>query len=206
MTARYARIAFTEAVRARQEQAGSRASYAHLDGDQADLPDRLGEREREFIAARDSFYMASVNSDGWPYLQHRGGPCGFLKVPDAGTLAFADFAGNRQYVSVGNIDGDGRVSLFLMDYPARRRLKIMGRARFIDPGAGAFPDLIDPGDYDAPVERACVIEVAACDWNCSKFITPRLTEEEMAPSFRRLVARIRELEDALELASVPPAP
>ena len=206
MTASYARTAFTEAVRARQERAGSRAAFARFDGDGADLPDWLGERERAFIAARDSFYMASVNSDGWPYLQHRGGPPGFLKVLDPGTLAFADFAGNRQYVSVGNIDGDGRVSLFLMDYPARRRLKIMGRARLAEPGDGAFPDRIDPGDYDAPVERACVIEVVAFDWNCSSFITPRLTEEEIAPSFRRLVARIRELEDALELASPPPAP
>ena len=189
MTARYARIAFAEAVRACQEQAVTRASHARLHADEAGPPDRLGEREQAFIAVRDSFYIAGVNSDGWPYSQDRGGPPEFLKVVNPGLPVSADFAGNRQYMRVGNIDG--RVSLFLADYPARRRLKVMGRARFID-----------PGDCDVPVERACVIEVFACDWNCSMFIMPRLAEEEMAPSFRRLAAGIRELEDALEPGSM----
>lgn len=201
MTARYAEIAFTEAMKARQERAGSRKSYDRLAGQSTGADDVVGENEAAFIAARDSFYLASVTSDGWPYLQHRGGPPGFLKAVGPRRLAFADYTGNKQYVSTGNVDGDDRVSLFLMDYPNRRRLKIMGRARLVERDAADFPAEIVDADYGAPVERAWLIDVVAFDWNCPKHITPRFTEAEIAPTFNELLARIRELEARLELAA-----
>ena len=201
MTARYAELAFTDAIRARQEKAGSRKSYDRLAGQGGGVADELGESEAAFIAERDSFYVASVTSAGWPYVQHRGGPAGFLKLLDRRTLAFADFTGNKQYISVGNIVGDDRVSLFLTDYPNRRRLKIMGHARLVESGDAAFPAVAVVAGYDAPVERAWVIRVVAFDWNCPKHITPRYTEAEMAPLISRLTGRIRELEAQLERAA-----
>ena len=201
MTARYAELAFTDAIKKRQETAGSRASYEGMARRSSGAADALGESEAAFIGMRDSFYMATATSDGWPYVQHRGGPVGFLKVVDPHTLAFADFTGNKQYISAGNVDGDDRVSLFLMDYPNRRRLKILGRARLVERDAAGFPaDAID-AEYDAPVERAWLIDVAAFDWNCPKHITPRFTEADIAPSVDKLMARIRDLEARLELAA-----
>jgi predicted pyridoxine 5'-phosphate oxidase superfamily flavin-nucleotide-binding protein len=199
MTSRYAELAFTPAVRKRQEAAGSLRSYDRRVRESGGEDDALGDAEAAFIAARDSFYLATVSADGWPYVQHRGGPAGFLRVTGPRTLAFADYAGNKQYISAGNADGDGRVSLFLVDYPNRRRLKIMGRARMVERDDPAFPgDVLDPG-YDAPVERAWTVEVAAFDWNCPKHITPRYTEAEVAPTLNRLLARIHDLEAQLEL-------
>lgn len=178
MSARFAEIAFTPAVKRLQERNGSRKNYGNPPF--ADSPaDRLGEGEAEFIAGRDSFYMATVSETGWPYVQHRGGPKGFLKVLDPQTIAFADFRGNRQYVSTGNLEGDDRVSLFLMDYANRQRLKLLGHARVVS--AADDPALIeslrDPG-YAARVERAVVIRIEAFDWNCRQHITQRFTEEE----------------------------
>src|SRR5512147_1942029 len=131
---RFAEIAFTPAVKAAQEAHGSRASYARF---AAGPPrnDRLGPEEREFIQERDGFYLASVSASGWPYVQYRGGPAGFLRVLDERTLAWADFRGNRQYVSVGNLGGDDRVAMILMDYANRSRLKILGRAESLEVGA-----------------------------------------------------------------------
>ncbi len=126
----FAEIAFTESVREVQREMGSRAGYAVMDGGD-DYNHRLGEQEAEFIAARDSFYMASVSETGWPYLQHRGGPVGFMRVLDEKTIGFADFSGNRQYVSTGNFRKDNRISLFFMDYPNRTRLKLLGKIREI---------------------------------------------------------------------------
>ncbi len=141
--------------------------------------DRLGPDEAAFIGARDSFYIASVGETGWPYIQHRGGPKGFLRILDETTIGFADFSGNRQYVSVGNIAGDDRVSLFLMDYPSRTRLKILGRATLVGlEDAATLEKLIVPG-YRARVERGLKIAVAAFDWNCPQHITPRYTLEEL---------------------------
>jgi hypothetical protein len=191
---RFAELAFTDRVRAIQEEEGSRASYARFESGEAHH-ERLGAAEAAFLAARDSFYLATVSETGWPYVQHRGGPTGFLKVLDASTIGFADFRGNRQYVSLGNLGGDDRVSLILVDYPRRRRLKIMGHARAVDDPA-TLARLAVP-DYPAMVERGLLIEVAAFDWNCPQHLTPRFTEAEIAAAAAPLHARIAELEAAL---------
>jgi predicted pyridoxine 5'-phosphate oxidase superfamily flavin-nucleotide-binding protein len=179
MSRAFADIAFTPAVRAMQTRMGSRAAYARLDGD-VDRRDALTANEIEFIAERDSFYLATVSETGWPYVQHKGGPAGFLKVLDQRTVGYADYRGNVQYVSDGNLAGNDRVSLILMDYAYSRRLKILGRARIVE--AADDPALMarlqDP-DYRAPVERAVVITVEAWDWNCPKHITPRFTVAEI---------------------------
>jgi uncharacterized protein len=180
MSRAYADITFTPAVRAMQTRMGSRASYAHLD-DTDDRRDALTEREAAFIHARDGFYQATVSETGWPYVQFKGGPAGFLKVLDACTIGYADFRGNVQYISAGNVQGNDRVSLILMDYAQRRRLKILGHVRLV--AAGDDPALIDQlalPHYRATVERAVVITVAAYDWNCPQHITPRFTQAEFA--------------------------
>lgn len=201
MSSRFSAIAFTPAVKRLQELDGSASSYA-LRGAGGGSPDPLGAGEAEFIAERDSFYLATVGETGWPYLQHRGGPRGFLKVLDAHTLAFADFQGNRQHVSEGNLAGNDRVALIMVDYPGRRRLKLLGHARVIDaaedPALAA--SLSQPG-YEARVERVMVVRVEAFDWNCPQHITPRYSEEELGPVIEPLRARIRELEEQLKFAS-----
>ena len=176
----FAEISFTPAVQAQQEAHGSRASYKRFsEGEPRN--DRLGPEEIAFIAARDGFYLASVSETGWPYVQFRGGPPGFLRVLDERTLGFADFRGNRQYVTLGNLATDARVSLFLMDYASRRRLKLLGRARAVDatedPGLSA--QLAVPG-YPAVVERSLLVRVEAFDWNCSQHIPQRWTRAELA--------------------------
>ena len=191
---RFAELAFTDRVRAIQEQEGSRASYARFEGGEAHH-DRLGPAEAAFLAARDSFYLATVSETGWPYVQHRGGPPGFVKVLDERTLGFADFRGNRQYVSLGNLGGDDRVSLILVDYPRRRRLKILGHARAVEDPATVTRLAVE--GYQAKVERGLLIEVAAFDWNCPQHLTPRFTEAEIAAAAAPLHARIAELEAAL---------
>jgi hypothetical protein len=133
MANRFAQIMFTPAVKDVQAKMGARGANERFDDPNTPTSDRLGGPEREFIAARDSFYMATVSETGWPYVQHRGGPPGFLKIIDARTICFADYRGNRQYVSVGNLTRDDRVSLILVDYPDQRRLKIAGRSRLVDP-------------------------------------------------------------------------
>lgn len=176
--ARYGDIAFTKSVMAAQSEMGSRDAYARFMNAQDAGPAELTEREADFIAERDSFYMATVNSDGWPYVQHRGGPRGFLKLLDAKTLGFADFSGNRQYVSVGNLAGEDRVSLFLMDYPNRRRLKVFARAE-IRSADDALAERLNPRAPRARVERLVLFHVAAFDWNCPQWITPRYTADEL---------------------------
>jgi predicted pyridoxine 5'-phosphate oxidase superfamily flavin-nucleotide-binding protein len=194
---RFAEIAFTPGVKAVQEENGSRRSYERLEGG---LPtrDRLNEREARFIAARDSFYMATVSETGWPYLQHRGGPVGFLRVLDEKTLGFADFSGNRQYISVGNLAGNDRVSLFLMDYANRARLKILGRVRLVHrDDAEILAKLAVPGE-GARIERGFLIGIEAFDWNCSKHITERYTLADVEEATATLRARIAELEARLQ--------
>jgi uncharacterized protein len=194
---RFAEIAFTDRVKAIQDQQGSRAAYARFEGGERDH-DRLGPAEAAFIAARDSFYMATISETGWPYVQHRGGPPGFLKVLDEQTVGFADFRGNRQYVSVGNLTVDDRVAMILVDYPRRRRLKILGRARPVTAGdEPATVQRLAVEGYPAKVERGLVIAVEAFDWNCPQHITPRFTEAEIAAAVAPLHARIAELEAAL---------
>jgi hypothetical protein len=197
---RFAEIAFTPRVRKMQELSGSRSSYARFDQGEA-RNHALGPTEAEFIAERDSFYMASVSETGWPYVQHRGGPAGFLRVLDGKTIAFADFRGNRQYVSVGNLGHDDRVSLFLMDYANRERLKILGRARLVGPEDGALLDRLTLPDYKATVERGIVIAVEAFDWNCPQHITPRYTAAEIEAVAAPLHRRIAELEATLAARS-----
>ena len=158
--------------------------------------DPFTDDEAAFIASRDSFYMATVNADGWPYLQHRGGPLGFLKVLGPHQLGFADLKGNRQLLSTGNLDGNDRVSVFLMDYPRRERLKILGHARVLD--AREHPDLCDQlspsPELRGKIERLFLIEVVSYDWNCPQYITPRFTEAEIETHTAPLKARIAELE------------
>jgi ferredoxin-NADP reductase/predicted pyridoxine 5'-phosphate oxidase superfamily flavin-nucleotide-binding protein len=191
MSLRFAELMFTPTVKAVQTRQGSRGAYERFEEPDAPALDRLTEGERAFIAARDSFYMATVSETGWPYVQHRGGPAGFLKVLDDRTIGFADYSGNRQYVSVGNLIHDDRVSLFLVDYPNRRRLKILGRARIVD--LRAEPETIAQlrdADYDARIERGMVIRIEGYDWNCPQHITPRFTEAEIAEANAPLLARL----------------
>lgn len=187
----FAEIAFTQGVRELQIQAGSRERYAAVD-QSANRRDKLTERETTFIESRDHFFQASVSETGWPYVQHRGGPAGFLKVLDERTLGFADYRGNVQYVSVGNLIHDNRVALILMDYANQRRLKLLGRVRFID--RDTAPDLIErlvtPG-YKAIVERGFIISVEASDWNCPQHITPRFTLAEIDEMTAPLRAQLR---------------
>jgi predicted pyridoxine 5'-phosphate oxidase superfamily flavin-nucleotide-binding protein len=187
----FAEIAFTQGVRELQIQAGSRERYAAMD-ESANRRDKLTERETTFIESRDHFFQASVSETGWPYVQHRGGPAGFLKVLDERTLGFADYRGNVQYVSVGNLIHDNRVALILMDYANQRRLKLLGRVRFID--RDTAPDLIErlvtPG-YKAIVERGFIISVEAFDWNCPQHITPRFTLAEIDEMTAPLRAQLR---------------
>lgn len=181
MAQTFLRTVFTDTTRQLQAADGSREAYARMEGDGETGIDVMGEREAAFIAARDSFYMASVTADGWPYIQHRGGPAGFLKLLPGNVLGFADYRGNRQFVSMANIAGDDRVALFLVDYPNRRRLKLVGRARVVT--AADDPALVSslmPDGYRALAERAFLIEIVGFDWNCPQHITPRFTEAEIA--------------------------
>lgn len=189
----YHALAFSPAVKALQERLGSRQSYARLEAGE-ERNRRLGPREAAFIAARDSFYIATVGETGWPYVQHRGGPKGFLRVIDERTLGFADFAGNRQYITAGNLQANDRVSLILVDYAGRQRLKILGRAREIASDEDELLSRLAPEGHDVRIERGLVIEVAGFDWNCPQHITPRYTADEVADAVAPLHARIAELE------------
>ena len=175
MAHNFGSLVFTPVIKALQERHGSRRQYARLEKSGAS-PDRLGRRESEFIAERDSFYLASVGETGWPYVQHRGGPRGFLKGIDERTIAFADFSGNKQFISAGNLKTDNRVALILVDYPGQARLKILGRAEILEGGDARewIERVRDPG-YKAVIERVFVIRVEAFDWNCPQHITPRFT-------------------------------
>jgi uncharacterized protein len=172
---KYGEIAFTDSVKAVQNQMGSRAAYARRENGPV-FNDRLGPDERTFITSCDSFFIASVSETGWPYVQFRGGPRGFLRVLDNRTLAYADFSGNHQYITTGNVSRNDRVSLFLMDYPNRRRLKIYGRMVIAD--IGENPEIAVP-EYDAQIERAVLITVEAFEWNCPRHITPRFTQDDL---------------------------
>ncbi len=194
MPENYQSIAFTDSVRRVQEHQGVREQYARFAA-RAPRSDRLGEAEKAFLADSDTLFMASVGENGWPYVQHRGGPKGFLKVLDDRTLAFADFRGNRQYVSVGNIEADDRVALILVDFARQRRLKIYARARAVerDDDPALIEQISDPS-YGARVERAVVLTVEAFDWNCPQHIVPRFTENQVLEMIRPLQERLAELE------------
>jgi predicted pyridoxine 5'-phosphate oxidase superfamily flavin-nucleotide-binding protein len=186
-------LVFTPAVKALQEKYGSRRQYARSEGS-APSPARLGRDESEFIAERDTFYMATLGSTGWPYVQHRGGPKGFLKVIDDRTLAFADFRGNRQYISTGNLASDNRVALILVDYPRQLRVKILGRVEIFEgEKANDWIEKVRDPDNKAVIERVYVIRIEAFDWNCQQYIVPRYTEEEIREAVAPAENRIREL-------------
>ena len=185
-------IAFTPAVKSIQARLGSRDSYHRMEegrGWSSTITPDLA----QFIGQRDSFYLATASADGQPYIQHRGGPPGFLRVLDESTLAFADFSGNRQYISAGNLSENDQVSIFLMDYPNRRRVKIWGRARVIENDDSLLEVVIDEA-YAAKPERVIVIKVDAWDVNCPQHITPRYSESELEPRVRGLIERVAELE------------
>lgn len=190
---RFLELAASNAARAAQTASGSRAAYARMEGG-APTRDRLGPNEAAFIAARDSFYLASVNPEGWPYIQHRGGAAGFLRVLDERRLGFIDFRGNRQYITLGNLATEDRVALFLMDYPNRQRLKMLGRMHAIDLQSDReLAAALTDANYPGRAERAFVIEVEAFDWNCPQHITPRFTEAELALALAPTRERLEEL-------------
>jgi hypothetical protein len=194
----FADIAFTPSVQTLQRKHGSRAQYARMQLRATEAG--LTAREREFLERADGFYLASVGETGWPYVQHRGGARGFIRVRSSSQIAFADFRGNLQYVSAGNVSFDDRVSMIVMDYANRRRLKLFGHLRFVDV-ADADPALVAavavPG-YRAMVERIAVVDVVAFDWNCPQHITQRFTAAQVDALVRPLEARIGALEAELE--------
>ena len=195
MADNFLKLAVTESVRKAQE---------HYFGESQDFVgtlerDALTEDEIAFIRARDSFYIATISENGWPYIQHRGGPPGFLRALNSQTLAFADYRGNRQMLSTGNLAANNRVALFLMDYPQRTRLKILGHARVED--ARQHPELVQQlaePDAQRIAERLFLIEIVSFDWNCPKYITPRYTAKEINELVRPLKERITELEAQLK--------
>ena len=200
MTHRFADITFTARVRQQQAQLGVAERNARLQ-ELGGPNDRLGAMEAKFISQRDSFYIASVSESGWPYVQHRGGPAGFLKVLDEKTLGFADFRGNAQYISVGNLQHDDRVALILMDYSAKQRLKLLGRVKLVEQADDpARSRLLENQDYRARTERGFVISIEAFDWNCPQHITPRFTQAELDAALEPLQWRIDELEELLAQA------
>ena len=207
MARNYVHTLFTDQARAMQALDGSREAYARMEEGADGSPDLITEKEAGFIALRDSFYLASVTPEGWPYIQHRGGPAGFLKVLEGNRLGFADYRGNRQHVSTSNLVADPRVSLFLMDYPNRRRLKVLGHARIAT--AAEEPELLSrlmPEGYKALPERTYLIDVVGYDWNCPQHITPRFTEAELASALKPMadeLTRLRAENEQLRKANSP---
>lgn len=207
MARAFSEISFTPSVLAMQEQQGSAESYAKFLEPEAERGDRIGPTEAEFISRMDGFYQATVSETGWPYVQFRGGPKGFLKILDDQTIAYADFRGNRQYVSTGNLAKNDRISIIFMDYPNRRRLKLLGRVKLVDKQEdGELLSGLQPEGYRALPERSVVIAIEALDWNCPQHIPQRMTLEELEPELAplreeltRLRAENEELKTTLDL-------
>lgn len=198
MAKNFASIAFTKEVKEMQEKLGSRASYARMERDS--YVDGLTENEIDFIAERDSFYMASIGDNNFPYIQHRGGPKGFLKVLDAKRLGFIDFKGNMQYITVGNLATNNNVALIMVDYPARARLKVYAKAEIIelkdDP---SLYDALDLSEYKFRPERMMILNIEAYDWNCPQHITPRYTIADIEDAFTSQRDHIKTLEEEIKL-------
>ena len=194
MAHRFFELIFTPSANAAQERYGSRGNYARFETGESDFSG-MTEAEIEFIHARDGFYLATVGESGQPYIQYRGGPLGFLKVLDSSTLGFADFRGNLQYISVGNLSQNDKAALFLMDYANRQRLKILARVEVKD--SQEVPELIEKltvPDYPGRIERAMILHIEAFDWNCQQHITPRYTAEEIQTLIAPLHERIEKFE------------
>ncbi|MFQ6393983.1 pyridoxamine 5'-phosphate oxidase family protein [Nocardia sp. KC 131] len=197
MSRRYGSIAFTDAVSAEQEIYGSADFYGRAKVDLEDAAaDSLGDQEKHFLESRDSFYLASVGETGWPYVQFRGGPAGFVRVEDEHTFAWADYRGNLQHITTGNLRTDDRIAVIAMDYPRRRRLKIFGTAQVIrsTENPALVESLVHPDDAGAVAERAMVVTVKAFDWNCPQHITPRFTAAEFGDATEALRFRVSMLE------------
>lgn len=195
MPRQFGTIAFTPAVKAMQEKMGSRENYERFVATGADN-NSIDPDLAKFIASMDGFYLGTVTANGYPYIQFRGGKPGFLKVLNDRTLGFADFRGNVQYISVGNLSENDRAFLFLMDYRHRRRLKVIGRAHIVEDDPQILDRVRDP-DYPATVERAIVFEIEGWDWNCPQHIPIRYS----AADIEAMQARIRELENMLAAAN-----
>ena len=204
MAKNFATFAFTDAVKAMQEKAGSRSSYARMERDV--YVDGLTDNEMNFITQRDSFYMASISENNFPYIQHRGGPKGFIKILDEKRIGFIDFRGNMQYITVGNIATNNNVAMIMVDYPARARLKILAKAEILE--LKDDPDLfelLDLEDYTFKPERMMVFHIEAYDWNCPQHITPCYTAEEIEAALAgqrnhidKLEAEVRALKNKLK--------
>jgi uncharacterized protein len=188
-------IAFTDAVKTQQSRMGSRRAYAHME-EGSGWQTRITPELEQFIAARNSMYLATANAAGQPYIQHRGGPAGFLRVLDETTFGFADFAGNKQYITLGNIQENVKAHVFLMDYTHRRRIKIWGTLSTVE-GDAALNARMKPADYKARVERVMLIKVAAWDVNCPQHIPVKIDADDVAAALARRDARIAELEAEL---------
>ncbi len=191
----FAEIAFTPTVQALQEAHGSRAAYARMQAE-SNAGEGLGARESAFLSAADSCFLATVSETGWPYVQHRGGPPGFMRTLSPNRIAWAEFRGNRQYVSTGNVANNDRVSIIVMDYANRQRLKLMGRLR-LQESADTAPDLLRAVElpaYRACVERVALVEIEAFDWNCPQHITQRFTIAQVESASLPLRERINGLE------------
>ena len=193
MAKNFAEIAFTNTVKALQEKHGSRKSYERME--KLHVIAGLSENEIAFIAERDSFYIASIGQHHFPYIQHRGGPKGFVKVIDKDTIGFIDFSGNRQYISLGNIATNNKVALIMVDYPTKARLKLFARAEIIE--LNENPKLLaslDLGTYKHRPERMMLFHIEAYDWNCPQHITPRYTIDEIKTELEPLLEKVTILE------------
>ncbi len=188
----FSELTFTPAVRAHQERMGSAKTYSKFLESGPRQGHQIGPAEEAFIHARDGFYQATVSETGWPYVQFRGGPVGFLKVLDPQTIGYADLSGNKQYISRGNLDGNECVALILMDYANQRRLKVLGRMTFSEGVEAATNLYVDGSETEA--ERAAIIKVEALDWNCPRHITPRFTEAELRPHLNTLGKQLADLQ------------
>ncbi|NQX37161.1 pyridoxamine 5'-phosphate oxidase family protein [Herbiconiux sp. VKM Ac-2851] len=197
MSRQYGCIAFTDTVSAEQESYGSAEFYGRGKADCEDpAPETLGDREKHFLESRDSFYLASVGETGWPYVQFRGGPAGFIRVNNGHSLAWADYRGNLQHITTGNLRTNDRIAIIAMDYPRRRRLKIYGTAQVTryDENPALVERLVHPDDTEAVAERAIIVTVNAFDWNCPQHITPRYTADEIGDATEALRSRVSTLE------------
>lgn len=193
----YAKFAFTDAVKALQAENGSRKTYERVEKNH--VINGLTDNEIGFIEDRDSFYMATIGENGYPYIQHRGGPKGFVKVIDNQTIGFVDFSGNKQYISTGNLQTHTQVAVIMVSYPQRARLKVYADARIVsledDP---ALFELLDPAEYKHQPERMMLFDIKAFDWNCPQHITPRYTIDEVQAAFKPQLDYIKNLEEELD--------
>lgn len=193
----YQQLAFTDAIKKIQEEVGSRSTYDRME--KMSVVDGLTNNEINFIGDRDSFYMASFGENEYPYIQHRGGPAGFIKVIDNKTIGIVDFVGNRQYISTGNISKNNKVALILLSYPQRARLKIYANAKIVDLKENEeLYNLLKPADYKFKPERMMIFEIQAYDWNCPQHITPRYTAEEIEEALLPQKEYIKNLEDKIK--------